>query len=431
MKPLTKNAFKRIKAYDFRVFREQGERNRTRFYKFLVRRGRDMEVHAVAVKTRKDGTVAMKEVVRSSVEDPQMWLKDIALMPMSGYVVDWSKEKCGYKPEWAYRQWGAIPYSAKSCEFKLYVPTVNPEALRGLKRFRWCSYTENCGDILDFLKTYVEHPRIELLAKAGVGWYSNKTLLIKKLEKDKQFTAFFAKNIEAMKEHFYKVDEILRAYKLGLSLPEARQQVTICRRFHGVKVPKGIDLLKAGLFADSKNTPAFLYASYLCNCVRLGLDLGDTKVSFPRQLKARMKAIAEQCAVLDRAEKAELSRKMDADISAASAKLAKLEALRGSFRVILPRKEIDFVREGKMLKHCVGNGQYSAKMARGESMVGFIRKESQPKVPFVTIEFVPGEKRPRQCYGVSGSRPSDDVMRFVNGRFFKTVNKISQKRGVS
>lgn len=431
MKKLSKYAFARISSFDLREFRKMGCRNRIRFYKYLVRRGQDMEVHAVAVKTRKDGTIAMKEVVRSSVDDPYMWLRDIVLVPMAGYQVDFSVEKAGYKHYWSYKQWSSVEYTRKSPLFKLYGPTVNPEALRGLKRFKWCSYNENCGDILDFLKTYVEHPRIELLAKAGVGWYSKKPSLIKKLEKNKQFMAFFAKNIDAIKEHFYKCDEIMWAYKKGLSLGEAKVQIDIWRSFRGLKLPSCIDQLKAAAFAKSKRISREFYCVYLNNCIRLGLDLGDTKVSFPRMVKARAKIMADQCAVLDRRAKAALARKMDADISAVSAKLTKLEALRGSLRVVLPRKEKDFLYEGKTLKHCVWNGTYSARMARGESVIAFIRKANRINVPFVTVEFVPGEVRARQCYGRSGSRPDNTVLKFVNERILATAKAIAKRSGAT
>lgn len=431
MKELSKNAFKRILAYDFRVFCRQYDRNRTRFYKFLVCRRRDVEIHAVAVKTRKDGTRAIKEVVRSSVEDPCLWLKDIMLVPMAGYVVDWSRENAGRKLEWDYYgKWELIPYTRKSHAFKLYAPVVNPEALRGLKRFRWCAWTEECGNILDYLKLYTEHPRIEMLSKAGVGGFARLPKFVAKLEKDKAFCSFFSKHLEAIKAlgcFNVRTDVVYRAYRLGISIEEAREQIETLRKFRGYAIPPSIDLFKAATYLKSKKVEHCAYASYLSNCSRLGFDLGDTKNAFPRYLKARMIAVKEQVAVLDRQAKASEAKKLSDDLSWVATKVADLEKLRGPFRVILPRKEREFISEGKKLDHCVGNGEYVERMAKGEAVIAFIRKAESPQKPFVTVEYVPGELRIKQCYGRSGSRPEAKVLKFVNGLFLNKAIALSRR----
>jgi hypothetical protein len=103
MKPLSAYALKQIEAYDLQHFHPYLRRNLTRFYKWLVRDGRDIQIRTVAVKGRKNGSVCIKEVVRSSVDKDEMFVRDVVLTSMSGYTVDWHREKLGRKRDWDYQ----------------------------------------------------------------------------------------------------------------------------------------------------------------------------------------------------------------------------------------------------------------------------------------------------------------------------------------
>ena len=60
---------------------------------------------------------------------------------------------------------------------------------------------------------------------------------------------------------------------------------------------------------------------------------------------------------------------------------------------------------------------YDKKMARGESLIFFVRNKEEETTPFVTIEFSPKEKKIVQCYGTNNSTPDDNVLDFVNNEW--------------
>jgi hypothetical protein len=120
-------------------------------------------------------------------------------------------------------------------------------------------------------------------------------------------------------------------------------------------------------------------------------------------------------------KRAELAKQMDKDLAMKAAKLSKLEALRGSLRVILPKSDRDFIDEGKKLDHCVGDGRYSQRMARGESIIAFVRSARRPKVPLATVEFIVKTRTISQCYGLHSHKPEKRVLDFVMGRFQKAA----------
>lgn len=63
---------------------------------------------------------------------------------------------------------------------------------------------------------------------------------------------------------------------------------------------------------------------------------------------------------------------------------SKYEIAVGDYVILTPKTAADLTNEGNKLRHCVGNYIYN--IARGESIIGFLRKATEPETPFVTIE---------------------------------------------
>jgi hypothetical protein len=62
------------------------------------------------------------------------------------------------------------------------------------------------------------------------------------------------------------------------------------------------------------------------------------------------------------------------------------------YSVYALRNQEELLEEGRALKHCVGNGGYAAKCARGESQILSLRKDG---VSAATIELIPSASRGR------------------------------------
>ena len=65
------------------------------------------------------------------------------------------------------------------------------------------------------------------------------------------------------------------------------------------------------------------------------------------------------------------------------------------FSIIVPKNKEDVLREGEKLSHCVGS--YVPKIAKGETFVVFLRKNSNINKPYFTIEVC--KNQIRQAYG--------------------------------
>jgi len=421
---LPTSAMAAIDAFDWEKFRSLHTPNRTRFYKYLLPEGNDMEVHTVAVKSRKDGTVCIKEVIRASVDEHWMLVKDVAFRQMAGYLVDWSPEKMGPEPEyWSYRGvWHDELYDRSTGMWKLARPVVNPEALLQHERFKWCAWHDGCGDILDYLKLYVEQPRIEMLAKAGAGRFAACAGLVRSMAKDKCLTRFLMANLPYIKRFEYGVDVIRLAYKRGIPLHEAQSRIYDRRQFRSCHLPPAVDATRALEYIKSNECGLWDYCHYLRNCQKLRLDITDTKNLFPKQFKRRERIVQDQVHEVERRANAELAQKQDAEIAKMAARFARLEKSRGLFRVKLPRRAAELVREGEKLHHCVGSMGYAAKMARGETIIAFVRMAQNPNKPFFTMEWNPKENRLLQLYGNKHAAPTKPVQNFVNRLLLKRAS---------
>jgi hypothetical protein len=316
----------------------------------------------------------------------------------------------------------------KSPLWKIRCEVVNPEALKRSRRFKWCAWSPESGDILDYLKIYAEHPRVEFLSKCGCGRFATLAGFVKQLEGDKGLMKFFSQHLDEIKEYNYGVDVIRAAYGDKITMIEASRRIHVRRRFHGYGLPACVDADRAAQYIDSGKAPdIYDYCKYLNHCVRVGLDLADTKTTFPRQFKKRAKIVSDAAAAIERARVADLAKRMNEDIAKLADKLSPLEKIRGLFSVKIPRCEEDMQKEGKVLDICVG--KYADRVQRRESVIAFIRESARPDVPFFTLEYLPAHKVVSQCYGLHHAKPPKKVLDFVNGRFLAAANKLKIKAG--
>jgi hypothetical protein len=436
---LSESDIDRIVRHDWEVHGQHGYHNRNRFYIYLIAPlfSPDLEVHTVAVKSaRRAGQCGnrptyVKEVMRASVDHKLMHIRDVAFGMMSGYTVDWSKEGLN-KVSWDYKgNWQAEPYSATRGLWKIHGEVINPSVLQYHERFKYCSWTLECGHILDYLKVYVNHPRVEMLSKVGAGRFATKAGFVSQLEKDKGLMRWFSQHLEEIKSENAGCDVIRMAHRRGLTLNQAKCRIQLRRMYSKMGLPKAVDATRAHEFVSkTKGIHDYAYCDYLRQCKEIGLDLADTKTAFPRQWKKRMTIVGDQYNAVMMRRKAErdaiarrereaLRKRQDADIAATVKKFARFEKARGMFSLMLPRKADDLVREGKRLHNCLGDGHYAAKMARGETLIAFVRHARRPGAAFVAVEYSPDQKKVLQCYGDNNSKPPKPAVDFVNRIFLR------------
>ena len=150
------------------------------------------------------------------------------------------------------------------------------------------------------------------------------------------------------------------------------------------------------------------------------------------KINAEERAEAEAQARRDRAnrararrEKLREARQIEAAIAKVRKQLERVEKIRGPFSVYLPATEADLRHEGKRLHHCVG--QYGNAIARGTSVIVFVRTPDAPTKPFVTVEFSPEENEITQCYARNNTKPDQPVLDFVYGALQTKIRRLYKK----
>ena len=427
MRELTRLEEQEIVDYDVRHFQPWNNRNRTRFYKYLTLNGDDVEIRTVACRWGKGHyatrPIVMKEIARTSVDTASIFTRDVAFYQVSGYCVDWSSEGLSIKHEWQVAGWHDTPYKASSSLWKINnKPVINPEILQKTDRFKYCSWTPECGEIIDYLKVYASHPRVEFLVKSGLKRFACKSGFIAQMEKNK---GLIMDNMMEIQKFHYGADVIRMAYSKKISLIDADNRIADRRHFHGYSLPREIDPSKAiAYMKKQKDCYTHTYVQYLRDCKYLGLDLSDTKVALPHNFKTREKEIRALKAVKERREQKEKLMKIQKQIARTAVDAARLESINGPFSVVLPKNDKDLIKEGKKLSHCVGNGVYAERIAEKKLIIAFIRMKSRPSEPLVTVSYDVQAKEVAQVYARKNTKPEKRILDFVYGPFEKTAKKI-------
>ena len=84
---------------------------------------------------------------------------------------------------------------------------------------------------------------------------------------------------------------------------------------------------------------------------------------------------------------------------------------------IIAKSPSELINEGSILHHCVGNMGYDQKVVDEKSLIFFIRTKDQPDTPLVTVEYSIPEKKVLQCYGDNDTKPSEEILSFVNDKW--------------
>lgn len=94
--------------------------------------------------------------------------------------------------------------------------------------------------------------------------------------------------------------------------------------------------------------------------------------------------------------------------------------------IIRPAKNAaEIVAEGRYLHHCVGLDTYLSKHNSGKSVILFLRKVSEPDIPFITIE-IRGDHIV-QWYGAYDKKPQEEYFQEWLDTYIEELKKHNQK----
>ena len=182
-----------------------------------------------------------------------------------------------------------------------------------------------------------------------------------------------------------------------------------------------------------KNNPADiknffdLWGDYLRFCNELGYDMKNDFVLFPKDLK---KSHDECYRDLERKKQEERKRKIKTENKRAKKLLKKYAEIYiwndKNFSVVVPKDLFSIKEEGYSLHHCVGS--YTTKVANGETVILFIRRNTDLNKPFYTMEVKNGKIL--QCYGYKNDKMTEEVQAFTEKYSKKVLQKLNMKQAV-
>ena len=403
---------KKIKNDIPQAIKEWSEQNAPTSSKAFVsvifyRYGEIVERTFATRKLAKKGVVITEVRRRATGKHPTI-VKNIYFTQMGGYTPVFEAKNCGYyfyKSD--FEQW----YETYPQYFQFESVLLNANIRPNIAEFKYCGYSG--GDIINYLNEYRKNPMVEYFGKLDLPVSKS---LISKLEKDKKFKTFVFKNVADVRK--YGPQATLYAYNHNLSISEA-YKLTCEKRMAVSCIPslkgqKDLDYLRIIDFCDTNNISYPLYNDYLRSVIALNLDLKDTKNIYPRDFKAMHDLRTMEYESLQDKLDREKRKKLYSDFAIAGTKATEYEYSHNGLLLVAPRDISDLVKEGKTLKHCVGRMGYDKKMANNEIVIMFVRQESNPTMPYVTIEFDLKALRLKQSYGKSNSIPTAEVITFVN-----------------
>jgi hypothetical protein len=395
----------------------------------LYRYGEIVERTFATRKLAKKG-VMITEVRRRATGNHTPCIRNIYFTQMGGYTPvfecqDKYSSSYGYRNVYFSKDEFNIWYDLEYTNYFTFESIVlNADILTNIAEFKYCGYSG--GDIIKYINEYRNNPMVEYFGKLNLPVSKS---LIAKLEKDKHFKTFVFKNIDDVRK--YGPQATLYAYNHNSSISEAHKLA--CEKrvavscIPSLKGQKNLDYLRIIDYCDKNNISYSLYNDYLRSIITLKYDLKDTKNIYPRDFHAmhdlRTMEYKSHMDKLDREKRKALYKAF----AIAGTKATAYEYSHNGLLLVAPRDISDLVAEGEALHHCVGKMGYDKKMANNEIVIMFVREESNPTMPYVTIEFDLKALRLRQSYGKSNSIPPTEVITFVNEWVALMQNKLRKE----
>jgi hypothetical protein len=171
------------------------------------------------------------------------------------------------------------------------------------------------------------------------------------------------------------------------------------------------------------------YKDYRSMCQMLHKKWNDEMIFRPRELKRRH----DECVLELERRNAEIkaeeySKKYKEAESVLQEIVSKYEYSGEEYFITVPKRIVDIVTEGNALHHCAGStDRYFDRIKQHETYICFLRKVSEPDVPFYTIEVEPGGTI-RQHRGMFDEEPDIEKIKPFLREWQKEVKKRMSKK---
>lgn len=330
---------------------------------------------------------------------------------------------------------GAFYCSAKFERTELYPGNLENVFTKSCLKYHYDrdffeNYKISSYEMIQYISQSLKYPAIELLRKAGFG------RLVKDRLNDRGYKGTInirGKNLKAIlrlprrwhkkvKEMdmsnaqlhaFHSLNEEERAYATQELLDQYIRAAWLRKDIEPF-VPFG----EALRYVNDQESFISFYKDYLEAVHAIGADMTSKAVLFPQDLRQEH-------------DRATSMRKVQEDERSKRAMLDTVEKLKKKFqayqdselfiRVAESQQELN--DESKALSHCVRT--YGEKMAKGSTIIFFIRRIDEPDTPYYTLELSPKNEM-LQCRGNRNCNMTDDVKAFVD-KWLEHIKKEPKK----
>lgn len=303
--------------------------------------------------------------------------------------------------------WYEYPY--KNYTYSRNLGMINKE-----KGFEYAPLGEYCklmgqyANVLLFLNAYTHYPAVEMFVKCKmsnlveytIGEYGSKPLIFNWQAKNlkdvlglnnKQSLQYAIKNnatkedilalrvLEAENKPITK-DNLFTAHYVSILAKEAYSYFG----FEGFK-SYFIKSLEEDLYDFIHD-----YNDYFKNSIKLKRDMANTKWLKPYNFQ---KAHDQAYKLVESLE----TKELDNNVKKILKQYLKLKFEDDKYFVVIPKSANDIRKEGKENANCVGG--YVRRVARGDSIICFIRHKNEPDKSFYTVEVNPIDFKIVQCRG--------------------------------
>ena len=154
------------------------------------------------------------------------------------------------------------------------------------------------------------------------------------------------------------------------------------------------------------------WLDYISWSAKLGYNMHDLYVILPPDFRKAhdrvMVEYTEHKEKLARKKRLEMEKQIKSVLELAATMPAIGMQAKG-LMMVLPKSGEEIEAEGRALHHCVGT--YVERVAKGETMILFIRRIEKPEEPYFTLEYWDGKVV--QCRGKNNCSMNADVKVFV------------------
>ena len=347
------------------------------------------------------------------------------------YIVDWYDEGLQTKPKDSYSgEW----WTCEDKYFNMYTQAINRDYVTKIEEFKYCMIDKlRYFDDLEYLRIYRQYPEAEYFLKAGLYELATKKKLLKQAHINKAFRKWIFRNREKLANGYYYVSSILESYKNGTDIDEIqymqqkKNELYHYYNFEEIK-DKIDDVEKFIKYIDKQDISFYSYVDYIRACEALEIDLSKEKNKYPRDFKRWHDIRTDEYATLRAQQDKKKKKQFVESFKKVANKYSLLEKEgKENYVVIIAKSPKDLIREGKKLHHCVGSMNYDQKFVREESLIFFIRNKEDINKPLVTLEYSLDSHKILQCYADKDSKPSDEILNYVNKKWLPYANKQMKK----